>query len=146
MGHPPVEKKALSLDNFPFQTFDKLRYADTDRQGHVNNAVFSTFLETGRVEMLYAPGNPLASEHGEFVIASLNLDFLTEIHWPGRIEIGTGVRSVGNSSFRLAQGLFQDGHCAAAAETVIVQMDERTRKSCPLSGKARTFLTAHLLP
>ena len=36
------------LDQFPLRTRDKLRYADTDRQGHVNNAVFATFLETGR--------------------------------------------------------------------------------------------------
>ncbi|MBN2555107.1 MAG: acyl-CoA thioesterase [Anaerolineales bacterium] len=145
MRHPPVEKKILSLDEFPFQTYDKLRYADTDRQGHVNNAVFSTYFETGRMELLYDSGNPLASE-GEFVIASLKLDFLAEVHWPGRIEIGTGVREVGNSSFRLAQALFQDGRRVAAAETVIVQIDERTRKSCPLSEKTRTFLTAHLLP
>jgi acyl-CoA thioester hydrolase len=30
---------------------DVLRYADTDRQGHVNNAVFATFLESGRVRV-----------------------------------------------------------------------------------------------
>ena len=35
-----------SPDAFPSRTHDKLRYNDTDRQGHVNNAVFSTFLES----------------------------------------------------------------------------------------------------
>lgn len=38
---------ALSLEDFPLRTYDKIRYADTDQQGHVNNAVFATFLETG---------------------------------------------------------------------------------------------------
>jgi acyl-CoA thioester hydrolase len=47
------------LANYAHQTFDKLRYGDTDRQGHVNNAVFSTLFETGRVEMLYAAGKML---------------------------------------------------------------------------------------
>jgi hypothetical protein len=37
--------KWLTLPDFSLQAFDKLRYADTDRQGHVNNANFSTFLE-----------------------------------------------------------------------------------------------------
>lgn len=37
------EKKTIALEDFPFQTFDKVRYADTDRQGHVNNAAFATF-------------------------------------------------------------------------------------------------------
>ena len=34
-----------TLDAYPFQSRDKLRYSDTDKQGHVNNAVFSTLLE-----------------------------------------------------------------------------------------------------
>lgn len=41
-----------SIDDFPFRTYEKLRYVDTDRQGHVNNAVFASMLETGRVELL----------------------------------------------------------------------------------------------
>lgn len=47
----------LTLADFPFTSFDKLRYCDTDKQGHVNNAVFSTFLETGRAEFLLDPSN-----------------------------------------------------------------------------------------
>jgi acyl-CoA thioester hydrolase len=39
---------APSLRDFAVYSVDKLRYGDTDRQGHVNNAVFATFLETGR--------------------------------------------------------------------------------------------------
>ena len=49
----------LPLDQFPLHSFDKLRYADTDRQGHVNNATFATFLETGRVEFLYNDEAPI---------------------------------------------------------------------------------------
>ena len=50
-----------NLDLFPLRTHDKIRYADTDRQGHVNNANFSTFLETGRTEILYNPDTPLTA-------------------------------------------------------------------------------------
>jgi len=131
------------LDDFPFRTFDKLRYADTDRQGHVNNAAFSTFLETGRVEFLYHPDNPLAADGASFVIARLALQFAAEIHWPGQIDIGTAVTRVGNSSVGLHQGLFQEGRCVALADTVIVQMDEQSRKSSALSTTAREFLERH---
>lgn len=140
-----TELQNLSFSDFPFQTFDKVRYADTDRQGHVNNAVFSTFLETGRVEFLYAPGNPLTDENASFVIANLNLQLLAEVRWPGQIDIGTGVTKVGNSSLCLYQGLFQDGKCVATAETVIVQMHEESRKSHPLTENTKAFLTRHLL-
>lgn len=145
MTSPSAETKNLSLEDFPFQTFDKLRYGDTDRQGHINNAAFSTFLETGRVEFLYGSQNGLIAENASFVIASLNLKFLSEIHWPGRIDIGIGVTKVGNSSISFYQGLFQDGRCAATAETVIVQVNDHTRKSFPLSEKAKARLTKYLL-
>jgi acyl-CoA thioester hydrolase len=133
------------LASFPRRTFDKLRYADTDRQGHVNNAVFSTLLETGRVELLYDPEAPLADAGAEFVIAKLTLEFRGEIHWPGSVDIGTGVERVGTSSLTLGQALFQDGRCVATAETVIVQIDQDTRAARALSTAARARLSGYQL-
>jgi len=126
----------LSLNDYPKRTTDKLRYADTDRQGHINNAVFATFLETGRVEILHDEETPLAATDCAFVIARLELDFINEIIWPGEVEIGTAVAKVGTSSFTLNQGVFQTGKLAARARTVIVQMNETTRKSSPLTDDA----------
>ncbi|MHA7772871.1 acyl-CoA thioesterase [Roseibium sp. M-1] len=126
------------IGDFPLKTGDKLRYGDTDRQGHVNNAVFATFLETGRVELLY--NEALADDGAAFVIARLELDFLSEINWPGDVEIGTAVLEVGRSSFKLYQKVFQEGHPVAQGMTVIVQMNEASRKSQPLSDRARQRL------
>jgi len=119
---------------------DVIRYADTDRQGHVNNAVFATFLESGRVAILYAPDKPLAPGGTSFVIARLALDFRREIRWPGEILIGTSVLRVGGSSVTLGQGLFVDQQCMATAETVIVLMDEKARKAYPLPDYTRSQL------
>lgn len=119
----------LPSQDYSLWTYEKLRYADTDRQGHVNNAVFATMLETGRVELLYNPSVPLHSEGCAFVIASLQLDFLTEITWPGNVDIGTRVATVGRSSVTIDQGLFQNGLRAATARTVVVQVNEITRRS-----------------
>lgn len=135
----------LPWESFPLQTFDKLRYSDMDRQGHVNNAQFSTFLETGRVEMLYNSQAPLHTEHANFVIASLQLQFIAEIVWPGQVDIGTALLKIGNSSMTIYQQLFQQGRCVAAAETVIVQVDQFSGKSKPLSEGAKKALEAWLL-
>ena len=123
--------------SFPRQSTDKVRYADTDRQGHVNNALFATFLETGRVEILYDPEQPLAADDAEFVIVRMTLDFRGEIQWTGSVTVGTGVRKVGNSSLTLSQAIYQDGRCVADAETVIVQVDTASRKARPLTPAAR---------
>jgi acyl-CoA thioester hydrolase len=123
-----------TLEDFPLRSYDKLRYGDTDRQGHVNNAVFATLLETGRVEMFFAGDSALADPGCSFVIAHLSLDYLAELRWPGRVDIGTRVLSVGRSSLRVEQALFQGALLAALAQTVIVQVSEQTRKGHPFSS------------
>ena len=135
-GDPIVTQPIHSLSDYPLRSFEKLRYADTDRQGHVNNAVFSTMLETGRAEFLLAPEQPFHEAGCAFVIARLQVDYLGEITWPGRVEIGTRIQSIGKSSMTLDQGLFQDGRPVAIAQTVIVQMNENTRRSQALSEDA----------
>lgn len=123
-------------------TTEKLRYADTDRQGHVNNAVFATLCEAGRVAFLYDPAAPLTAPGTAFVIARLILDYRAELNFPGTVDVGTGVLSIGTSSFRLAQGLFAAGGCVATSESVIVLMDETTRRSTPLPPEVRARLAA----
>ncbi len=132
--------------DYTLWTYEKLRYADTDRQGHVNNAVFATMLETGRVELLYDPDDPLHSEGCAFVIASLHLDFLAEITWPGKVDIGSRVAAVGRSSVTIEQGLFQNGVCAATARTVVVQVNERTRRSHPLPDSTVQRFSELMIP
>lgn len=126
----------FELDDYPVRSTDKLRYCDTDRQGHINNAVFSTFLETGRVDMLYGGDDSVARPGANFVIARLELDFLAEGKWPGSVEIGSAVEKIGRSSLTLDQLICQAGTPIARARTVIVLMNDETRKSQPLSDDA----------
>lgn len=133
------KKEILSSSDYPRQAAEKLRYADTDRQGHINNAVFSTLFESGRVSFLYDPTKPLTPEGSQFVIAELTIRFMGELNWPNEIVVGTGVSKVGRSSFSLTQGLFCQGECMATADSVMVLMDEKTRKSTALPELARGF-------
>lgn len=135
-----IELKTLKYKDYPHQTYDKVRYRDTDRQEHVNNSVFSTFFETGRVEFMVNPDLPIASPYCSFVIASIKTDFMNEIHWPGIVEIGTGITRIGNSSIHLIQGLYQNDVLVGTAESVIVQVSSVTKKSHPLSEHAKSIL------
>ncbi|MCI4680308.1 acyl-CoA thioesterase [Rhodoblastus acidophilus] len=136
----PGPGAAPALTDFPFRTRDKLRYGDTDRQGHVNNAAFATFLETGRVDMLIGGDVDLMGLNGAFVLARRLLDYRREVNWPGEVEIGTRVASVGRSSLKLAQAVFQNGECVATGESTVVLTDVATRRSKPFSDEARAFL------
>ena len=129
----------LKLTDFPARTYDKLRYGDTDRQDHVNNAVFTTLFETGRLTLMEA--NRRLLEPGfTFVVARLCADYRAEIFWPGTVEIGTGVKSVGNSSITFIQALFQGEKCVATAESVVVQVDAKEHRPAPIGEKMRGLL------
>jgi acyl-CoA thioester hydrolase len=134
-----------ALEDYPSRTSADIRYSDLDRQGHVNNAVFAAFSEVGRVAFMYDPARPLAPEGRSFVIARLLIDFRAELFWPGTVDIGTGVLKVGRSSFTLGQGLFSQGHLAAATEATIVMVDKETRRSTPLPLQTRDILQELML-
>lgn len=122
----------MNRSDYATWTFDTIRFGDTDKLGHVNNAAFSTFLETGRVHVLLDPAKPLNVPGATFVIAKLILDYKAEMRWPGEAHIGTRCKSIGRTSFVLEQVILQNDTVAALAETVMVMMDETTRKSTPL--------------
>ncbi|HAQ56960.1 MAG TPA: thioesterase [Acholeplasmatales bacterium] len=140
------DSKNMTLTDFPLHSYDKVRYADTDRQGHVNNAVFSQCFETGRVELLYDPARPLYDVGCTFVIASSKVDYRKEIVWPGTVVIGTAVTRIGTSSITFSQGLFQNDAMVASGETVIVHVDPQTSRSRPLSAETKLTLANHLRP
>jgi acyl-CoA thioester hydrolase len=137
---PPATARA----SYKIWTHDKLRYNDTDRQGHVNNAVFATFFETGRVAFLYDEKLKLAAPGCEFVVARLAIDFRAELYFPGEVDIGTRVLRTGRTSFVVGQGVFREDLCVATAESVGVQMSNETRRAQPLTPAMIAWLEERL--
>jgi len=132
--------KDMLLKDFPSITFDKIRYRDTDRQGHINNAVFGTYFETGRVELLYGENQGILSENCSFVVAKVTIDLLNEIHWPGKVDVGTGIIRIGDSSLVIGACLYQNEKLVATSETIVVQVSHQTKKSQSLSNDAKKQL------
>ena len=127
-------------------TAHRLRFNDTDRLGHVNNAVFAVLLEQGRSELALEAGLPIGSEDATLVIVRLELDFLREMAWPGIVTIETEVVRLGNRSFTLRQRLISAGELCARAVTVLVVMDRAARRALPLDGEWRDSLMRWLEP
>lgn len=128
--------------DFPFRTIEKLRFADTDQNGHITNSEFAICCQNARMELLCDPRRvPLPSD-SRFVIAKLVLEFRAELHWPGTVEIGTRVNRVGQSSVTLVQGLFVDQRCVAIAESVVALMDKMSRRSVVLPDATAQALSA----
>ena len=96
------------------------------------------------MEILYLGLEGKKPEHTSFVIANLSIQYLDEIHWPGLIQIGTQIERIGKSSITFEQTLMQEERLVATAQTVIVQVDPKTKKSYPLSEDTISYLQAFL--
>ena len=129
VGRRPVPRP----EDFPHRMVETIRFGDLDRQNHVNNAVFATFFESGRVILLYDAQYGLGAQDTSFVLAHLAIDFLGEMRWPGEVEIGTAIAAVGNSSLKVNQALFVNGVCVATAENTLVRVDKETHKPRPFA-------------
>jgi acyl-CoA thioester hydrolase len=142
MNDKPTKPRPRLAD-FPYRVRDVVRYRDMDAQAHVNNALFSTYFESGRVALLRAPDLNTGILDGAytFALARSEIDFLRELHWPADITIGTGIASFGNRSFVLEQAVFQGEECAAFGRLVMVLLDKETRRPTPLPAELVTRLS-----
>jgi len=129
-------RPAPQLADYPHRVTEIIRFGDLDPQGHVNQAVFLTYFESGRVAMFRGPDLGIGVPGATFVMVRMEVNYMKELRWPGTIEVGTGVAEFGRSSFKVAQAIFRDGVCAATGRATLVCLDLATRKSRALPEEA----------
>jgi acyl-CoA thioester hydrolase len=130
----------VRLADFCVRSVEKLRFADTDRHGHITNTVFAVCCQNARMEILSDQNRVPLPANAHFVIAKLVLEFRAEMHWPGTVEVGTRVERIGRASVTLAQALFVNERCVATAQSVVALMDTQTRRSMLLPTETAAAL------
>jgi acyl-CoA thioester hydrolase len=134
------------LEDFPYRLTDNVRFADLDPNHHVNNAVYATYFETGRVTLMKDRSYGLMPEGFAWIMVRLDIHFRAELRWPGTIELGLGVSKFGRTSVSFDQVVFSAGQCVASARSVSVLLDEATRKPTPLTDEIIRNFKRWLLP
>ena len=81
------------LEDFPYRLTDNVRFADLDPNQHVNNAVYATYFETGRVTLMKDRSYGLMPEGLAWIMVRLDIHFRAELRWPGTIELDLASRS-----------------------------------------------------
>src|ERR1700744_662356 len=125
----------IRLEDFPFRVTDNVRFADLDPNQHVNNAVYATYFETGRVTLMKDRSFGLMPPGLAWIMVRLDIHFRAELRWPGTIEMGLGVARLGRTSATFDQVVFSEGRCVASAQAVTVLIDEPTRNPAPLTAE-----------
>jgi acyl-CoA thioester hydrolase len=123
------------LEDFPYRLTDNVRFADLDPNQHVNNAVYATYFETGRVTLMKDRAYGLTPDGLGWVMVRLDMHFRAELRWPGTIEMGLGLVKFGRTSVTFDQVVFSEGRCIASAQSVSVLIDEAARKPVPLTAE-----------
>jgi len=122
-------------EDFPYRISDNVRYADLDPNQHVNNAVYATYFETGRVTLMKDRSYGLTPEGFSWMMVRLDMHFRAELRWPGTIEMGLGLVKFGRTSVTFDQVVFSEGRCVASAQSVSVLVDEANRKPMRLTAE-----------
>ena len=133
MNAPARLDSTPRLEDFPFRVSDNVRFADLDPNQHVNNAVYATYFETGRVSLMKDRSYGLLPPGVTWMMVRLDMHFRAELRWPGTIEMGLGVAKFGRTSVTFDQVVFSKGICVASAQSVSVLLDEATRKPTALT-------------
>jgi acyl-CoA thioester hydrolase len=101
--------------------------------GHMNNAVYSTFLEEARIDVV--------GDLADFILARVEIDFRAQLRAGDEVEVHTRCARIGTKSLVLEHQLRAGGRIAAEAKSVLVGYDYEQEQSVALSDAVRARLS-----
>jgi acyl-CoA thioester hydrolase len=118
-----------------------IRWRDLDAYGHVNNAVYLTYLEECRDGCVAAVLGPIA-DTWDFVLAHVSIDYRSELRLEdGAVVVRCRIESFGRSSVRTREEIRKlDGSLAAEAASVVVPRAPDGSGSRTLTDEERAAL------
>ena len=121
----------------------EIRWCDMDAYGHVNNAVYLTYLEWARDEWIQSVVGSVA-DTWDFVLAHVEIDYRQELTQDdGEVIVRCRLGRIGTSSIRTREEIRKrDGTLSAEASAVIVPKDAKADGSRPLTDQERKLLEA----
>ena len=139
-----------------------VRFRDCDPMGHVNNAVYLTYLEqarffhwraSGLVELAHgsdagaagaAPDDVPADVPG-VILARVEIDYRRPAKYGDRLRIDVGIAAIGRTSFTYEYEIRDAaGQLVASARTVIVRFDYALGRPVAISEDLKRALTRSL--
>ncbi|MFI5371791.1 MAG: acyl-CoA thioesterase [Candidatus Eisenbacteria bacterium] len=118
------------------------RFRDTDAMGHINNAVYITYLEVGRQAYWARLIGRDDYRSVPFILASVTCDFRSEALVDETLEVGLACEWIGNKSFGFRYEIrsHEGGRVVVEARTVQVCYDYAAKRSIPVPAGLRERL------
>ena len=146
--HEPSPQEAVPADprdlvgRFGHEVEIEVRFADTDAQGHVNNASYLTYCETARLRYWTdVTGETFGASTGgpeSLILAEARITYRAPVFYGDIVTVQTRATHIGRSSFTLEHRLLaavrgRPKRLAAVSDSVLVRYDYATATSVALS-------------
>lgn len=129
-----------NFDSFKYKTTIETRFADFDMMGHVNNAVYFTYMEIARTKY-WKQAIDWNWDLTGVVIAQASLDYIKPVYLKDKISMYVRTSRIGNSSFDLEYMLVKHVNgkeeVCTKGKSVCVAFDYGTKKAAPVPEKER---------
>jgi acyl-CoA thioester hydrolase len=128
----------VSIRRVTFVHRETVRFRDLDSLGHMNNAVYATFVEQARIAFL----SPHGADAQNMILARLEIDFRSQVELGETIDIEVKPTRVGTKSFDLEYVLRAGDRLVAEARTVLVAYDYEHARTVELPETWKELLAA----
>ncbi|MCX7071977.1 MAG: thioesterase family protein [Gammaproteobacteria bacterium] len=140
-----ADNKTIRLADFAHRIDLSVRWGDADMFGHVNNAKYFTYVESGRIDYLETLGavdGVRSDAGGSVILASIGADFIAQVRYPAQLVVGTRITKIGRSSLGLLNGVFLGEQLVLAARGTMVWFDYASQKAAPVPDHVRAAILA----
>jgi len=127
-----MSKRTYNLDDFLLQHELSTRWKDLDAFGHVNNAVFLSYIEDARI-LFFKRWNINYNERS-LIVASVKIDYLRQVEHPTQLIIGQRISRTGKTSFDIHSVIFDKETLEQVCESTIISVafNFEIQKSVPV--------------
>jgi acyl-CoA thioester hydrolase len=103
-----AQTKSFQRETFRYFTQVPTRWSDADPLGHINNAMLVRFIECGRIDYFLQEFNVQPNPENEdgYILANYQIAFISQLHYPAKVDVGTRVSRLGGSSFDVEAAIF----------------------------------------
>jgi acyl-CoA thioester hydrolase len=124
-----------------------VQFRDIDVMGHVNNATYFQYMETGRVELARMLGQVGEGFRGSFIVASARCEFKNPIRDERQVTVSVWVSRIGDRSWDLDYSIHKPRKAKyAIGRTTQVAYDYKTRSVTEISGKLKRKMAKYVGP
>jgi acyl-CoA thioester hydrolase len=118
------------------------RFRDTDAMGHINNAVYVTYLEVARQEYWRRMDGSEDYRQVPFILANVRCDFRSEALVKEALEIGIRCEWIGEKSFAFVYEIreLNSRRLVVEASSIQVCYDYAAKRTVVMPARLRTAL------